>query len=294
MSSGLPTLPARQIENLLASYGNAVARRRRQSILVLGTLAVLAVSASRIAEVDIAHLLHHLSGLTSYFGRILPKLRSDHLTGDIADWYWNALGWLKLLFDTVLIAYLATLTAATAAGAMAFLAAANVAPSGILRWCVKRLFEFCRTVPDLVFALIFVSAFGLGPLAGILAIGIHSFGALGKLFTEVAENIEMNPVEAVRSTGGRFADIVRFGALPQVLPNFASYALLRFEINVRASSIVGFVGAGGIGQDLFVAIRKFYYTDVSAILLMIIVTVSLIDLITERIRHRLAPVEHVP
>ena len=294
MSSGLPTLPARQIENLLASYGNAVARRRRQSILVLGTLAVLAVAASRFAEVDIAHLLHHLSGLTGYFGRILPKLRSDHLTGDIADWYWNALGWLKLLFDTVLIAYLATFTAATAAGAMAFLAAANVAPSGILRWCVKRLFEFCRTVPDLVFALIFVSAFGLGPLAGILAIGIHSFGALGKLFTEVAENIEMNPVEAVRSTGGRFADIVRFGALPQVLPNFASYALLRFEINVRASSIVGFVGAGGIGQDLFVAIRKFYYTDVSAILLMIIVTVSLIDLITERIRHRLAPVEHVP
>jgi len=294
MSSGLPTLPARQIENLLASYGNAVARRRRQSILVLGTLAVLAVAASRFAEVDIAHLLHHLSGLTSYFGRILPKLRSDHLTGDIGDWYWNALGWLKLLFDTVLIAYLATFTAATAAGAMAFLAAANVAPSGILRWCVKRLFEFCRTVPDLVFALIFVSAFGLGPLAGILAIGIHSFGALGKLFTEVAENIEMNPVEAVRSTGGRFADIVRFGALPQVLPNFASYALLRFEINVRASSIVGFVGAGGIGQDLFVAIRKFYYTDVSAILLMIIVTVSLIDLITERIRHRLAPVEHVP
>jgi phosphonate transport system permease protein len=146
-------------------------------------------------------------------------------------------------------------------------------------------------VPDLVFALIFVSAFGLGPLAGVLAIGIHSFGALGKLFTEVVENIDMHPVEAVRSTGGRFIDIVRFAALPQVVPNFASYALLRFEINVRASSIVGFVGAGGIGQDLFVAIRKFYYTDVSAILLMIIVTVTLIDLLTERIRHRLAPVE---
>jgi phosphonate transport system permease protein len=95
----------------------------------------------------------------------------------------------------------------------------------------------------------------------------------------------------VRSTGGRFVDIVRFGALPQVLPNFASYALLRFEINVRASSIVGFVGAGGIGQDLFVAIRKFYYSDVSAILLLIIVTVSAIDLVTERVRHRFAPVQ---
>jgi phosphonate transport system permease protein len=218
-------------------------------------------------------------------------LRADHLTGDIADWYWNIVGWLKLLFDTVLIAYLATLAGTLGAGVLAFLAAANLAPNRALRWAVKRLFEFCRTVPDLVFALLFVSAFGLGPLAGVLAIGIHSFGTLGKLFTEVIENIDMNPVDGVRSTGGRFADIVRFGALPQILPNLASYALLRFEINVRASSIVGFVGAGGIGQDLFVAIRKFYYTDVSAILLMIIVMVASFDLATERIRHRLAPVE---
>ena len=162
-----------------------------------------------------------------------------------------------------------------------------------MRWVVKRLLEFCRTVPDLVFALLFVGAFGLGPLAGVLAIGIHSFGTLGKLFVEAIENIDMNPVEGVRSVGGRFVDVVRFAALPQVLPNLASYSLLRFEINVRASSIVGFVGAGGIGQDLFVAIRKFYYTDVSAILLMIIVTVSIIDVFTERIRHRLAPVESV-
>ena len=145
----------------------------------------------------------------------------------------------------------------------------------------------------MVFALLFVSAFGLGPLAGVLAIGIHSFGTLGKLYTEAIENIDMNPVEGVRGAGGRFVDVVRFAALPQVLPNLASYTLLRFEINVRSSSIVGFVGAGGIGQDLFVAIRKFYYSDVSAILLMIIVTVSIIDLLTERFRHRLAPVERV-
>jgi phosphonate transport system permease protein len=177
---------------------------------------------------------------------------------------------------------------------LAFLAAANLAPSRGLRWWVKRLLEFCRTVPDIVFALLFVSAFGLGPLAGVLAIGIHSFGTLGKLFTEVVENIDMKPVEGVRSSGGRFVDAVRFGALPQILPNLASYALLRFEINVRSSSIVGFVGAGGIGQDLFVAIRKFYYTDVSAILLMMIVTVATIDLLTERIRHRLTPVERAP
>jgi phosphonate transport system permease protein len=268
-----------------------VARRRRQSLGVLAALVALAVVAGHYSEVDLGNLFGHLSGLTSYFGRILPKLTVEHFAADVADWYWNIHGWLKLLFDTVLIAYVATLAGAAGAVLLAFLAAGNLAPRGTVRWCVKRWFEFCRTVPDLVFALLFVSAFGLGPLAGVLAIGIHSFGALGKLFTEVVENIDMHPVEGVRAAGGRFAEIVRFGVLPQILANIASYALLRFEINVRASSIVGFVGAGGIGQDLFVAIRKFYYTDVSAILLMLIVTVSLIDLVTERIRHRLAPPE---
>jgi phosphonate transport system permease protein len=291
MTAGLPTLPQQQLDRLLASYGRDVARRRRQSVAVLVAVLVLVLVAGRYSEVDLHNLWHHLSGLTSYFGRIMPKLRADHLTGDIADWYWNFFGWLKLLFDTVLIAYLATLAGTVGAGVLACLVAENLAPNRTLRWCLKRLFEFCRTVPDLVFALIFVSSFGLGPLAGVLAIGIHTFGTLGKLFTEVIENIDMNPVEGVRSAGGRFVDVVRFAALPQVLPNLASYALLRFEINVRASSIVGFVGAGGIGQELFVAIRKFYYTDVSAILVMIIIAVSITDLLTERIRHRLSPVE---
>jgi phosphonate transport system permease protein len=291
VSTGLPVLPEHQLAQLMAHYGRDVARRRRNALVGLAVLVVLTALAGRYGEVQLGKLLQHLSGLTSYFGRIMPHLRLDSLTGDIADWYWGFGDWLKLLFDTVLIAFLATLAGTIGAGLFAGLAAVNLAPHGAVRWCVKRLFEFCRTVPDLVFALIFVSAFGLGPLAGVLAIGIHSFGTLGKLFTEAAENIDMKPIEGIRSAGGRFVDTVRFGALPQILPNLASYALLRFEINVRASSIVGFVGAGGIGQDLFVAIRKFYYSDVSAILLMLILTVSLIDLVTDRIRHRLAPVE---
>jgi len=293
MATGLPVLPEHRLAELMAHYGRDIARRRRNWLIVSGVLIVLIVLASRFGEVELGKLIHHLSGLTSYFGRIMPHLRPDHLTDDIADWYWNFFGWLKLLFDTILIAYLATLAGTVGAGLLACLAADNLAPSRTLRWIVKRWFEFCRTVPDLVFALIFVSAFGLGPLPGILAIGIHTFGTLGKMFTEAFESIDMNPVEGVRSTGARFVDTVRFAALPQVLPNLASYTLLRFEINVRASSIVGFVGAGGIGQDLFVAIRKFYYTDVSAILLLIIVTVSIMDVLTERIRHRLAPVEKV-
>jgi phosphonate transport system permease protein len=293
MTAGIPTLPQDRRDLLQAGYVRQVARRRRRSFAILAVLAVLTVLAGHYGEVDLRNLFNHLSGVGNYFGRILPKLSYANAAGDVAGWYWNFRGWLKLLFDTVLIAYLSTLAGSLGAGMLAFVAAANLAPSRGLRWGVKRLFEFCRTVPDLVFALIFVSAFGLGPLAGVLAIGIHSFGTLGKLFTEVVENIDMKPVEGVHSAGGRFVDAVRFAALPQILPNLASYALLRFEINVRSSSIVGFVGAGGIGQDLFVAIRKFYYTDVSAMLLMIIVTVAIVDVLTERLRHRLAPVEAV-
>jgi phosphonate transport system permease protein len=288
MASSILSVSQARLEVLVADYQREVGRRRRQSLLVLAVLAVLIVVAGRFGEVDLKNLIDNISNFTSYFARILPTLSVAHFGADVADWYWNLTGWLKLLFDTVLIAYLGTVVGAVGAFAMAFLAATNLAPSGALRWGIKRAFEFCRTVPNLVFALMFVSAFGLGPLAGILAIAIHSFGTLGKLFTEALENIDMRPVEGVRSTGSRFIEVMRFGALPQVMSTFASYTLLRFEINVREGSVVGMVGAGGIGQDLFVAIRKFYYTDVSAILLMIIVCVAVIDLVTERIRHRLS------
>jgi phosphonate transport system permease protein len=288
MTSSILSVSQARLEVLVADYQREVGRRRRQSLLVLAVLAVLIVVAGRFGEVDLKNLINNISNFTSYFSRILPKLSLAHFGADVADWYWNLTGWLKLLLDTVLIAYLGTLIGAVGAFTMAFLAATNLAPSGALRFSIKRVFEFCRTVPNLVFALMFVSAFGLGPLAGILAIAIHSFGTLGKLFTEALENIDMKPVEGVRSTGSRFIEAMRFGALPQVMSTFASYTLLRFEINVREGSVVGMVGAGGIGQDLFVAIRKFYYTDVSAILLMIIVCVAVIDLVTERIRHRLS------
>jgi phosphonate transport system permease protein len=288
MPSSLPIVSQARLEVLVDDYQRVVMRRRRQSFLVLGILAALILLAGRFGEVDLNNLVTNISNFTSYFGRIMPKLSVAHFGADVVDWYWNLTGWLKLLFDTILIAYLGTLIGASGAFIMAPLATANLAPSAAARWSIKRVFEFCRTVPDLVFALMFVSAFGLGPFAGILAIAIHTFGTLGKLFTEALENIDMKPVDGVRSTGGRFAEVVRFGALPQVMSTFASYTLLRFEINVRSGSVVGMVGAGGIGQDLFVAIRKFYYTDVSAILLMIIVCVAVIDLVTERVRHRLS------
>jgi phosphonate transport system permease protein len=288
MTSRILSVSPARLEVLVADYQHKVARRRWQFLLVVVILAVLIAIAGKVGEVKPANLIDNISNFTSYFSRILPKIKIATFGTDVADWYWNIAGWLKLLLDTVLIAYLASLIGAGGAFVMSFLAAANLAPNNYLRWAIKRIFEFCRTVPDLVFALMFVSAFGLGPFAGILAISIHTFGTLGKLFTEAIENIDMKPVEGVRSTGGRFVDMVRFAALPQVISTFASYTLLRFEINVRSGSVVGMVGAGGIGQDLFVAIRKFYYTDVSAILLMIIICVAAIDLLTEQVRHRLS------
>jgi phosphonate transport system permease protein len=192
-----------------------------------------------------------------------------------------------MLGETLLISYVGTLIGATFAFALNFFAAENTSPSSWLRFVVRRLLEFARTVPGIVFALIFVIAFGLGPMAGVLAIAIHSTGALGKLFSEIVENADMKPVEGIRSTGASWLACMRFAIVPQVTAGYASYALLRFEINVREASVMGFVGAGGIGQELVVAIRKFYYSDVSAILLTIIVTVFIIDISTGWLRGRL-------
>jgi phosphonate transport system permease protein len=154
-------------------------------------------------------------------------------------------------------------------------------------FAARRLLEFCRTVPDIVFALIFVVAFGLGPLPGVLALALHTAGALGKQFFETTENIDMKPVEGLRSVGATYVQVIRYAALPQVLASFASFALLRFEINVRGATVLGFVGAGGIGQDLMEAIRKFYYSDVSAILVLIIAVVMTIDIATQYLRRAL-------
>jgi phosphonate transport system permease protein len=204
----------------------------------------------------------------------------------LGEWYWGLGKWLNLLLDTVLIGFLGTLLGVLGAAVLCFPASRNLMPRYSVYFLFRRTLEIARAVPELVYALIFVFAFGLGPLPGVLAIAIHSAGALGKLFSEVNENIDPSSVEGVRASGGNWFQVIRYAVLPQVLPNFASYALLRFEINVRAAAIIGFVGAGGIGQELFFVIRQFVYSDVSAIVFMIVLTVCLIDITCEKLRHR--------
>lgn len=281
----LQPLPERRAAELLGDYARSVGARRTQTVLALVVLVALALVAAHVAEVRPATFATNLFRFTNYLHRILPDLSGATLGHDIAEWYWGLGKWLRLLAETLLIAYLGTLLGAIFAFALCFAAAANLVESRAIRFAVRRALEFLRTVPEVVFALLFVIAFGLGPMAGVLALALHSVGTLGKLFSEVVENIDMKPVEGVRASGGSWVQAVRFAVLPQVAPNFASYTLLRFEINVRGASVMGFVGAGGIGQELITAIRQFYYTDVSAILLLIVLTVFAIDMATERVRH---------
>ena len=292
MAHAIPRLPDHQVAALSAAYRSAQAAKRRTTLIGALVLAVLILLAGRVAEVDLAKLWANAHQLTSYLGRIFHLENGQLVFTDIADWYWGFWRWMSRLWDTVLIAYLGTLLGAIFAFFLCFAATVNLAVNPAQRFFARRFLEFCRTVPEIVFALIFVVAFGLGPVPGVIAIMIHTMGALGKLFAEVVENIDMKPVEGAIASGATRWQAIRYAVVPQVLPNFASYALLRFEINVRGASVMGFVGAGGIGQDLIEAIRKFYYSDVSAILLLIIATVMVIDVVTERIRHRLITQEH--
>ncbi|AWN48252.1 phosphonate ABC transporter, permease protein PhnE [Methylobacterium terrae] len=287
MTVRIDRLPPDRERTLLAAYAGAVASTRRRTLAVFVAIVALYLLAGWMAEVRPLTLLDNIQNFTAYIGQILPPLTLANLPADLAAWYWGLPKWLGLLAETLLMAYLGTLLGGIAAFGLCFLACANLVRSAALRFCARRFLEVCRTVPEVVFALIFVIAFGLGPMVGVLAIAIHTAGALGKLFSEVVENIDMKPVEGLTGTGASFVQTVSFAVVPQVLSNFASYALLRFEINVRGAGVMGFVGAGGIGQEFLVAIRNFYYSDVSAILLLIVLTVVAIDLATERLRHHL-------
>lgn len=264
----------------------AALKRKRAHALVGATLFAAAFAASLVVgEVSLSVFFDGLPGLSNYFNDIAPPLQAAHLATDIGEWYWAFWRWAGLLWDTVLLAFVGTLLGAAGAMAFCFAGARNLAPNRSVYFIARRAAEICRAVPELVYAMIFVFAFGIGPFAGVLAIATHTAGALGKLFAEVNENIDPKPPEAVTAAGGGWLQMLRFGVIPQVLPNYASYGLLRFEINVRGAAVIGFVGAGGIGQELMYVIRQFIYADISALVLMIIATVVVIDMTCERLRH---------
>ena len=217
-----------------------------------------------------------LPRLGDFIERTLPTLRWDSLQADFAEWFWRWQVWLQLLIETILIAFMATTFGVIGGFVLSVPASRNLAPNKWVLWICRRYLEIARTVPELVWALIFVFCFSVGPLAGVLAIGLHAAGALGKLYSELNENIDMRPIEGVKAAGGTWFDQLRYGAVPQVL-----------EIYVRASSIIGYVGAGGLGQEFREALSLQEYTDLSALFLIIFVTVMVIDYGSEKLRHRI-------
>jgi len=206
---------------------------------------------------------------------------SDFFPPDFHDWRI----YLREMVVTVHIAIWGTLLAVIAAVPMGLLSAANITPTWVHQ-PVRRLMDACRAINEMVFAMLFIVAVGLGPFAGVLALAVHTTGTLAKLFSEAVEAIDPRPVEGIRATGAHKLVEVLYGVVPQVLPLWLSFTLYRFESNVRSASVVGMVGAGGIGVVLFEVIRGFQYAQTCAVLVILVITVSLIDLGSAWLRKR--------
>ncbi len=275
-----------------ANAAHAQSSFRNASLGLIAFGAALALSI-HVSQFDLARLITGLPRIGEFLSGMIPKLTVSNFWADLAFWFWGLDKWLYLLWTTLMMALFGTV-AGTAIGAiLSLVAARNLGAPGWAMFVVKRTLEIARTVPELVFALVFLFAFGLGPLAGVLAITLHTLGAQGKLFAEVNENVDMRPLEGVRACGGSWLDEMVIGLLPQVAPNFISYTFWRLEINVRSATIIGFVGAGGIGMELYEAISLSYFDDAGAILILVFLTVMLIDMASESIRTKITAARSV-
>ena len=231
--------------------------------------------------------------ILDFLTRLVPELRGEVLfrgtetPGSLSAWFYDLPRWLDAIRETVEMAALATVFGAIGATLASFLCARNLMPWAPVRFVVRRALEVIRTLPDLVLALILVAAFGAGPTAGVIALTVSTVGSLGKLFAEINEEVDPRQLEALDAAGAGLLTRIRFGLIPQVLPNYASYSLLRLEGNVAAAGALGIVGAGGIGLELQRAITYTEFSTYLAILLLLVAVIFVIDLTSEAIRHRL-------
>jgi phosphonate transport system permease protein len=284
-------------------FGAVRRARLTETVLTVAAIVLLFLVSAVWTDFSLDKIFEGLPRIGEYFGKLLsieptrgadpvPVLAFGHAFGgmkepqSLAYWFYRIDVYAALLWQTVQMAIIATIMGFTAAFVLCFPATGTLMPSRPVVFFMRRLQEILRTVPQVVLAFIFVWPFGIGPLAGILAIGIHTTGSLGKLLSELNENADLRAVEGIRSVGGSWLAQIRYGVMPQVLPGFFSYALLRFEVNVRSSTIMGFVGAGGIGMELKRVIGFNIYEEVSAICILILLVVVILDLTSERIRHR--------
>lgn len=212
----------------------------------------------------------------------MQTFAKEFLNPDWTDWRL----YVSQMWLTIQIALWGTFLAIILAVPFGFLCARNVAPAPVV-WVCRRLMDILRSVNELVMGTIFLVAVGLGPFAGVMALALHTTGVLAKLFSEAVEQIDPGQVEGVRVTGARRLSELTWGVVPQVMPLWTSYGLYRFESNARSATVLGLIGAGGIGQVLFDTINGFQYAKTAAIAIVIVIAVALIDMLSQVIRKRL-------
>lgn len=244
-------------------------------LLVWGSLGIILVAAFNTVNLpNLVHLFSNSENMSNY-GR-------DFLNPDFTQWR----DLVASMWLTIQIAMWGTFLAVFLAVPLGLMASRNLSPAWLV-WPVRRVMDLLRSVPDLVIGTLFIVAVGLGPLAGVLAIALNTAGVLAKLFSEAVESIDKGPIEGVRATGAGRLQEIAWGVIPQVAPLWTSFALYRFESNSRAATVLGLIGAGGIGQALFESLQAFEYRTVSTIALIIIVAVTLIDMLSQAMRRRL-------
>lgn len=271
-------LSATERSELIARHQAAIDGSLKTKLTTIGVIAgmvVLFVYALTTFELDFWRIVNGFGSLGKFVVLMLPP---D--PGSLA----RAVIFVKALFETIAIAFLGTILAATLAFPLGFLAAKNVVANRVVHFLARRSLDTVRGVDALIWALIWVNVVGLGPFAGMLAIMTSDLGAFGKLYSEAIESADKKAVEGVTSSGGGKLHEIRFGLIPQVLPVIASQVLYFIESNTRSSTIIGIVGAGGIGLHLAETIRTLEWQQASFVILLVLVAVSVIDLISNRLR----------
>jgi len=242
---------------------------------LLATLALALVfgTAARVIELRPVELIRDAGNIGVFLrGYLHPSF------AHLGEYAWQCV-------VTICIALWGTLLAVAIAVPLGLLGGRNVAPHRLVYFAARRLMDVLRAVNEFVFALMFVTAVGLGPFAGMLALGIHTGGVLGKLLSESIESIDAGQVEGVAAVGAGRLHVIAFGVVPQVLPNFLSYILLRFESDIRSASVIGMVGGGGIGFYLWDTIRAFNDREAATVILLIVLMVMAMDVVSSRIRR---------
>jgi len=267
------------------SYLHLVRRKRLYSTILLALLAALMATGFDLAEQrNAGGFLNGVPMLLAFPSEVLSEAWANR-----ANVPRLMAHFLPSLIETLNIAAVATLLGGLFASLLALLTTRGLAPFPALTGTFRRIMDALRAIPDVVIALVLIFVLGGGPIPAVIAIALHTAGALGKLFSAVAENADLSPVEGLASTGARWGQRMWLGVIPQVAPNWASYGLMRFEINVRASAILGFVGQGGIGHDLKLAMQwgQGRYDEVVAIFLILFLSIVTIDRFSDRVRTRL-------